>query len=238
MDKKRDKSKEGYQPWTDHELKLIFERPTYPMTTDWKFWTPLLGLYTGARANELAQLLVSDVITAGNIPCFAITDLDDEDDEDVPLNTHKKNVKNASSRRWVPIHPKLIEIGFLRFVEDLKTRGETQIFPSLPFVKESGYGRKVSRFFAESTKKLGIWSARKKVFHSFRGTFNGRLMKLGMPQELREMVLGHSNDSMNVQHYGKRLEDRPYEILLDWITKVDFGIEHKRWIDNVELPEL
>ena len=43
VDKKRDKSKEGYQPWTDHELKLIFERPTYPMTTDWKFWTPLLG---------------------------------------------------------------------------------------------------------------------------------------------------------------------------------------------------
>ena len=42
---------------------------------------------------------------------------------------------------------------------------------------------------------------------------------------------------MNVQHYGKLLEDRPYEILLEWLTKVDFGLEHKRWIDNVELPE-
>ena len=238
IDKKRDKSKEGYQPWTEGELKLIFERPTYPMTLGWKFWTPLLGLYTGGRANELAQLLVSDVITVGNVLCIAITDLDDEDDDDTPLKTHRKSVKTASSRRWIPVHPKLAEIGFLRFVEDLKERGETQMFPELPFVVESGYGRKVSRFFAESTKKLGIWSSRKKVFHSFRSTLNGRLMKLGMPQELRELILGHSNDSMNVQHYGKQLEDRPYEILLEWLTKVDFGLEHKLWVGNVELPDL
>ena len=238
MDKKRDKSKEGYQPWTEGELKLIFERPTYPIDKDWRFWTPLLGLYTGGRANELAQLLVSDVITVGNIPCIAITDLDDEDDDDTLLKTHKKSVKTASSRRWIPIHPKLIEIGFLRFVEGLKERGERQVFPELPFVVESGYGRKVSRYFAESTKKLGIWVSRKKVFHSFRSTLNGRLMKLGMPQELRELILGHTNDSMNVQHYGKLLEDRPYEILLEWLTKVDFGLEHKRWEEKVALPEL
>ena len=237
LDKKRDRSKDGYQPWTDGELKLIFERPTYPVDKEWRFWTPLLGLYTGGRANELAQLLVSDIITVGNIPCIAITDLDDEDDEDVPAKTHKKSVKTASSRRWVPIHPKLIEIGFMAFVEEMKARKQVQLFPELPYVIESGYGRKVSRYFAESTKKLGIWASRKKVFHSFRSTLNGRLMKLGMPQELREIIFGHSNDSMNVQHYGKQLEDRPYEILFDWLTKVDFGLEHKKWIEKVELPE-
>lgn len=238
LDKKRDRSKDGYQPWTEGELKLIFERPTYPVDTDWKFWTPLLGLYTGGRANELAQLLVSDIITVGNISCIAITDLDDEDDDgETTSQTHRKSVKTASSRRWVPIHPELVKIGFLRFVETAKTKNQIQLFPELPFFKESGYGRKVSRNFAESTKKLGIWIPRKKVFHSFRSTLNGRLMKLGMPQELREVIFGHANDSMNVQHDGKQLEDRPYELLLDWLTKVDFGLEHKKWIENVELPE-
>ena len=180
----------------------------------------------------------TDIITVGNIPCIAITDLDDEDDDgETTSQTHKKSVKNASSRRWVPIHPELVKIGFLRFVEATKTKNQVQLFPELPYFKESGYGRKVSRNFAESTKKLGIWIPRKKVFHSFRSTLNGRLMKLGMPQELREIIFGHANDSMNVQHYGKQLEDRPYELLLDWLTKVDFGLEHKKWIENVELPE-
>ena len=76
------------------------------------------------------------------------------------------------------------------------------------------------------------------MFHLVRGTLTGRILQLDMPQELRELILGHSNDSMNVQHYGKQLEDRPYEILLEWLTKVDFGLEHKLWVGNVELPEL
>lgn len=59
-----------------------------------------------------------------------------------------------------------------------------------------------------------------------------------MPQELCENILGHTNESTNVQSYGKQLEDRPYELLLDWLTKVDFGLKHKNWIANVELPEL
>ena len=242
LDKKRDRSKEGYQPWTPNELKLIFERTTYSTDTAWKFWTPILGLYTGARANELAQLLVSDVITANNIPCISITDLD-EDDDDAPISvetteTHRKSVKTAASRRWVPIHPKLIELGFLRFIDSLKEQGETRLFPDLPYVIESGYGRKVSRFFAESTKKLGIWVSRKKVFHSFRSTLNGRLMSEGMPQELREFVLGHTNESMNVQKYGKQLSDRPYDVLLSWMTKVDFGLEHQKWEPAIAVPEL
>ncbi len=122
-------------------------------------------------------------------------------------------------------------------MEAAKAKNQVQLFPDLPYVKESGYGRKVSRYFAESTKKLGIWARRKKVFHSFRSTLNGRLMKLGMSQELREVIFGHTNDSTNVQNYGKQLEDRPYDLLLDWLTKVDFGLMHKAWVENVELPE-
>ena len=242
LDKKRDRSKDGYQPWTIDELKIIFERETYPTDEGWKYWTPILGLYTGGRANEIAQLQVSDIIIVGDIPCIAITDLEDEDDEE-PLKfttaaMPKKSVKTASSRRWIPIHPKLIELGFLSFVDDLKTKGEIRLFPELPYVKESGYGRKVSGHFAETTKRLSIWVERKKVFHSFRSTLNGRLMKLGMPQELREFVLGHSNESTNVSHYGKHLEDRPYQVLLAWLTKVDFGLSHKKWEPKVELPTL
>jgi integrase len=239
-DRKRDKSKDGYQPWTEKELKILFERDTYASGgTTWKFWTPLLGLYAGGRANELAQLLVADVFTTtGGIPCILITDLEDEDEDDDTPTAIQKSVKTAASRRWVPIHPKLIEIGFLRYVEDMKAKGETRLFPELPFIEASKYGKQVSKDFGKVTRSLGIWVNRKKVFHSFRGTLNGRLMKLGMPQELREFILGHTNESTNVKNYGKQLEDRPYDVLLTWLSKVDFGLTHKKWEPLHTLPPI
>jgi integrase len=238
-DKMRDKSKDGYQPWTEPELKQIFERENYP-TDGFKYWTPLIALYTGARANEIAQLLVNDVKEISGIQCVSIMDLDDDVDDDDPVATPDdkpiKSLKTAASRRLVPIHPKLIEVGFLKFVERQKEQGEKRLFPELNYSEVGGYGRNVSRSFAEVTKRLGIWVSRKKVFHSFRSTFNGRLMKLGTPQELREFLLGHANDSMNVQAYGKQLEDRPYAQLYEEVKKVDFGLTHKAWEPAIELP--
>lgn len=240
-DKKRDKSKDGYQPWTDSELKQIFERENYP-AEGFKFWTPLIALYTGARANEIAQLLVSDIKQVSGIQCISIMDLDDDVDDDEPVATPDdkpiKSLKTAASRRLVPIHPKLIEVGFLKFVEHQKEQGEKRLFPELNYSDVGGYGRNVSRNFAEVTKRLGIWVERKKVFHSFRSTFNGRLMKLGTSQELREFLLGHANDSMNVQAYGKQIEDRPYEKLYEEVKKVDFGLTHKVWEPAMQLPSL
>ncbi len=243
--KMRNKSKDGYQPWKDSELKQIFERQSYP-SDGYRFWTPLIGLYSGARANEIAQLQVTDIIRTGDgVDCISIMDdLDDDVDDDEPLEIPDaqprpiKSLKTAASRRWVPIHPKLIEVGFLDFVAAMKKKGEVRLFPELSYYEVGGYGRSVSRNFAEVTKKLGLWIRRKKVFHSFRSTFNGRMMKLGTSQELREFILGHANDSMNVQAYGKQIEDRPYQQLLEEVKKVDFGLTHRKWEQHIELPKL
>jgi len=242
LDKKRDKRNDGYQPWTLPELKKIFERGTYP-TEDWKYWPPIIALFTGARVNEIAQLQVADFIkTDSGIQCIVITDLEDGPDDDEPIDVDAserpiKTVKNASSRRWVPVHPKLIEIGLLDFVEDLREKGELRLFPTLPYVEESRYGRKVSRYFAETTKKLGIYKKHKKVFHSFRSALNGMMMKIGMPQELREYVEGHTNDSTNVASYGKQLEDRPYPLMLEWLSKVQYDLKIEKWQKKLEFPQ-
>lgn len=242
-DKKRDKSKDGYQPWTDEELKLIFERPNYP-ADGYGYWTPIIALYTGARANEIAQLQVDDVFkTKDGINIIAITDdpyTDVDDDEPLEDDTQVniKSVKTAASRRWVPIHAKLIEAGFLDFVNHMRESGEVRLFPELTYYKKGGYGRTPSRNFAEVTKKLKIWKKRKKVFHSFRSTFNSRLMKLETHREHREFILGHASDSENVKSYAKQLEDRPYRLLQEEVNKVDFGVTLKKWEKPVELPKL
>jgi len=58
------------RPWNDDELRAFFSQPlhtAYQLPTDKKagadaaYWIPLLGLFTGARVGELAQLRVVDV---------------------------------------------------------------------------------------------------------------------------------------------------------------------------------
>jgi integrase len=71
------------RPWTDSELSIFFSQPlhtSYSLPKDKKagadaaYWIPLLGLYTGARVGELAQLQVCDIKTVGEIAALSITD--------------------------------------------------------------------------------------------------------------------------------------------------------------------
>lgn len=76
------------------------------------FWSLMLGIYTGARAEELAQLRLRDIkksiIEEESIYYihFCITDYKNQ------------SIKNLSSSRITPLHNNLIEIGFLNYVQD------------------------------------------------------------------------------------------------------------------------
>jgi integrase len=83
------------------------------------YWLPLIAIYMGARREEIGQLRVCDVKRVPYIDdadqrqevwCIDITDADDDDDA-LP-----NQIKNEASKRLVPLHPKLIELGArLRF---------------------------------------------------------------------------------------------------------------------------
>ena len=59
------------------------------------FWIPLIGLYTGMRLEEIAQIYVSDVRKAKGVWCIDVN-------EDKP----DKHVKTGA--RLVPLHPVLV----------------------------------------------------------------------------------------------------------------------------------
>jgi integrase len=80
-------------------------------------WAALIGLFTGARVGEIAQLYLSDFIEEDGIPCIRIaTDSDGQ------------SLKTEASRRLVPIHPALIELGLLERVKELRQQGEEGLF--------------------------------------------------------------------------------------------------------------
>lgn len=240
----------GYIKFEDTDLQRIFERDilgTTKLYPQLLYWGPLLALYTGARVNELCQLLLDDVVMwQGRILCFNITDLEPDEDEygtapPAPryAEGEESRVKNTASRRWVPVHPKLLELGFTDYVAYLKEQGHKQLFPDAAFEDASGYGRKLSRHWQSFSREIGVWRERKKVFHSFRATLNGRLTLNGVALDRCELILGHTNTSTNRRVYtAKDGSDVPVHELFGYLSNVDFGLKHQPWTRPVMLPEL
>lgn len=157
----------------------------------WRYWLPLLGRFTGARLEELCQLRVDDLIEQQGIQCIRIDD-----------SREGQNLKNASSRRVLPLHPSLIELGLLQFAESVRTAGADRLFPELEAVRGK-LGHAPSKWFGRYKMKLGITDPRK-TFHSFRHTFIDDLRDAGMQDSLIKRMVGHEDSSVTFGIYGSR----------------------------------
>lgn len=122
---------EGHQrALRTEELKRLFGGPEMAsfaadQQKQHMFWLPHLGLYTGARVNELCQLNPKvDVLQdeQSGIWYLNITEKSEAADN------VKKRVKTKSSRRKVPLHSALIAMGFLDYVASLKKQDKELLF--------------------------------------------------------------------------------------------------------------
>ena len=210
--KQKTKARDQRDAFDEQDLKRIFNlrklksesidknKPAY-------YWVPLLGQYTGARLNELCQLYVNDIKEIDKIWCI-----------DINRNTNDKKLKNASSERVIPIHPKLIELGFLNFVKEQKKKKTERLFSHLKLGSD-GYIKNVSRFFnVKWLPEIGVKTS-KKSFHSLRHTFANELKQVGVNEQVASELLGHASQSITYGRYGK--ESR-IEVLLEQISKIFF----------------
>lgn len=157
----------------------------------WRFWLPLLGRATGARLEELCQLRVDDLVEQQGFLCIRIDD-----------SREGQNLKNASSRRFLPLHPSLIELGLLQHAESVKANGADRLFPELGAVRGK-LGHAPSKWFGRYKVKLGVTDPRK-TFHSFRHTFIDDLRDAGVQDSLIKRMVGHEDSSVTFGIYGSR----------------------------------
>lgn len=153
------------------------------------YWLPLLGLYTGARVNEVCQLNPQcDIREEGGIWHLDIT-ADSDASEGI-----RKSVKNKSSKRGVPIHSRLLGLGFLDYVERVKAIGSALLFPAWSPVSGKASG-KAERWFSSHLSALGLRDETPHAcilgFHCFRSTFLARAYELGIPDA--DVVTGHAD---------------------------------------------
>ncbi len=129
------------------------------------FWVPLIGVFTGARLNEICQLLVSDIQLDEETKRW-VFDINDDKKSDP-----NKSLKKPYHARLVPIHKKLIELGFIEFVEQQKKSKHKRLFPELPFVSNNNkYGDKLQRWFNRTYTKNCQIKTVNTSFHSLRHT--------------------------------------------------------------------
>jgi len=209
--------REEESPYTIEELKLIFDSPVFKdghRPTQGKgeaaFWLPLLGLYTGCRLNEGAQIFTEDVSEQDGIPYFVIK----------PDSATGRSVKDGKRRR-VPIHPDLVRMGFLDYASKMKQEGHIQLFPELKVSRSQGkLGDKWGSWWSGYVRKdLGITRV-PQPFHGLRHTFVEHGRKCGMDSELRRLIEGHAPNTVEFKHYGG--SHYPLEPLYKEIVKLNF----------------
>ena len=107
-------------------------------------WVPLLSAYSGVRVSEICQLRVEDVTQLSGIWCMKIA-------------PEAGSLKTAGSERVVPLHPAVIEAGFLQFVAKSAAGPLFSTLPPDVFGKRGGNGTKV---IGRWVRGLGLTDAR------------------------------------------------------------------------------
>ena len=151
-------------PWTIDELNRMFAAPIFTgcrSARNWKqpgnvvlresakYWVPLIALYSGMRLGEIIQMQVADVKTMEGIEYFDVTPVafEDEDEEGYDAS-EEKSFKTESSRRAVPIHKTLLDLGFGEILASQRANGARRLFPEFARARDDGsWSKRFSKYF-------------------------------------------------------------------------------------------
>ena len=202
------------------------DRPGKAVVKDAKYWLPIVALFTGARLEEIGSTLASEVRQQDGVWFFDILERGHEEEGE------QRSIKNDQSRRVVPLHQKLIDLGFLTYVTAVPASG--YLFPDLkpsqtPYgVKRTpGFSKWWSLFCAANAKVKGHgMDAPKKPFYAFRHAAIRALRKDGVNPVLAYMLVGHEDgeiDAMNL-NYGKGADLKSLKATIDQIVFPTFPL--------------
>jgi len=206
------RQREERRPFTTDELLKVFGSPEYAKqreTNPGRYWIPLLCLFEVCRREEGGQLAVVDIQEENDIPFIRIN-------ADAKLG---QSLKNQGSRRRVPIHDSLVKLGFLEYVQTIKDAGHVRLFPELT-KGHNGYSDPVGKWFGRLIRSVGITDPLV-VLHSLRHGGNTKLHGAGVPHNVVNYLLGHTEGTINDRVYTHK-ELLPLSLLRDGLNKLRY----------------
>jgi integrase len=186
---------QGRRAFTDAEAVQILTAAR--LNSGYMRWLPWLCCLTGARLSEACQGTKEDVTEMDGVMVLRIHD-------DAATDGHGgvQSLKNAESRRVIPVHPALVAEGFLEYVNALPAR--SPLFPDAKPDKQFGLrstnaGKKISRWLKAD---LLLNDPRISPNHSWRHWFVDACRKVTMSPEVRSALTGHSATRDESDNYG------------------------------------
>lgn len=171
-----------------------------------RYWAPLIGLFSGARLTDICGLLVEEMIELDGVRLFNFCHRPGE-----------RHIKGGKSRR-VPVHPKLIALGFWDFVEAARKSGRRQLFPDVKRDQVGKWGDGTSKWFSRKIKSLGL-RGRNLSFHSLRHSFEDALRRADLHDTpIGNAITGRWSPGVS-KNYGSKY---PVGQLQEAVTTVDY----------------
>lgn len=194
-----DKRAKKRLPYTSDQLATIFTSPLFTacrgdklehepgilQVRDWRFWIPMIGLFTGARLGEIAQLLVADLRQIHGQWVFHVT----------REGSIHKSVKTAGSERVIPVHSELFKVGLFDYHAAIKKAGHEHLFPEIRPDARGFYSGTPSSFWGDYVSAIGVKVDKTLNFHSFRHGIADAFRRAGYLDEQFAVLLGHTKAS-------------------------------------------
>ena len=189
-----------------------FKHPAY-------FWIPLIGLFTGMRLEEIAQLFCKDIYQDKESSLWVI-DLNDIGEDELGLG---KSLKNKNAHRRIPIHQTLVDLGLLEYRAHVAKAKHVRLFPELKrTAKTPKLGKQPGKQFSAVVNEV-LGNPEKKSFHSLRHTFADFYKQRGLHTDFFRQLYGHDTPELATKQYGSRF---PMELQhAEVIEKLDYGID-------------
>jgi integrase len=177
---------------------------------DWRYWLPLLALFTGARLNELCGLLLSDFDERDGVAFIHIR-----------VSSEEQSLKSAAADRLVPVHTELTTLGLIERVNRLRSAKETKLFPNLTPGPRGYLSDAPSKFFGKLIDRM-LGEDTNVVFHSFRHTFISALRRSGVERDVRTALVGHDEDDSIRNDVHDEYGEQAFNRLVEAVRNVDW----------------
>lgn len=167
----------SYEPFTPTEVVSILRHPKAQKDEQLSLLIKL-GMYTGARIEELAMLKWTDV--------------------DLPEEVIRiRGTKTQAAQRVVPLHPMLLAL--LRPLE--ATKSDKYVIHGLTIDSRGERGKALGKRFGRLKTEMG-YTGRDKTFHSIRKTVATLFEQAEVLEGVAADILGHEKQTMTYGLYS------------------------------------
>ncbi|MDD8059235.1 tyrosine-type recombinase/integrase [Shewanella metallivivens] len=201
------------QRWQPEQLKHVLQSQDFiDKHPDFK-WITLLMLYHGLRPSEACQLHSNDITTIDGTTVIHVTN-----------EGMSQQLKTAQSKRTVPLHQKLIEFGFIDFVQTITDRtSKTSQLTSSPLFhyqpsSDGVWSHKFCREFGKLLDQLHFIAGKRPTAYSFRHTFIDELKQLQIEESMVAQIVGHVYHNITYGRYGKQYDVKTLKPVVDKVS--------------------